>query len=299
MKVNRLFEILYVLLDKERVTAQELADRFEVSTRTIYRDVEDLSGAGIPIYMSRGKRGGISLLPHCVLNKAWLTQEERTKILSALQSVNALDPLSAEETLSKLSAFFGDGSSGIYEIDFDDWGHLIRDAFETSKQAIVSKRLLSFDYLSSLNKRSQRKVEPYTLCFKEKHWYLKAYCLKKKAVRIFRFSRMRNVTMEEELFVPRNMDFNLSTDNHSIAPMTRIRLRMEKETAYRILDEFAERDVVENSDGSFIVTMHCPEDDWLYGYILSFGPFATILEPLSVKHRIKKRLEKSLKNYSE
>lgn len=180
MKINRLFEIIYILLDVERITAKELAERFEVSTRTIYRDVEDLSAAGIPIYMSKGKNGGIALLPDYTLNKTLMTEEEKIIILSALQGLNAFDESSVDDTLSKLSAFFGDKNQGFYEIDFDDWGSLMKDQFEKSKQAIISKRLLSFDYLSSLNERSKRIVEPYKLWFKEKNWYLKAYCLKKR-----------------------------------------------------------------------------------------------------------------------
>lgn len=298
MKINRLFEIVYLLLDKERITAKELAERFEVSTRTIYRDVEDLSAAGIPIYMSKGKNGGISLLPDYVLNKTLLTEEEKIKILSALQSLNALDELSVDDTLSKLSAFFGDKNQGLYEIDFDDWGRLIKDQFEKSKQAILSKKLLSFDYLSSLNKHSKRIVEPYKLWFKEKNWYLKAYCLKKKEVRFFRFSRMRNVTIEDVQFTPKNIDLSICPDNQYIRSTIKILMRVEKEATYRILDEFSEQDIVENQDGSVIVTMNFPEDEWVYGYILSFGSFATVIEPLSIKKIIRQKLEDGLKNYS-
>ena len=98
MKMNRLFEIVYLLIDQEKATARELSNRFEVSTRTIYRDVEDLSAAGVPIYMSKGKNGGISLLPEYVLNKTVLTEEEKNNILSALQSLNVLDASSMENT---------------------------------------------------------------------------------------------------------------------------------------------------------------------------------------------------------
>lgn len=298
MKINRLFEIVYLLLDKHRITARELADRFEVSTRTIYRDVEDLSAAGIPIYMSKGKNGGISLLPDYILNKTLLTEEEKVNILSALQSLNAIDESSVDDTLSKLSAFLGDKNQGFYEIDFDDWGSLIKDQFEKSKQAIISKRLLSFDYLSSLNKRSKRTVEPYKLWFKEKNWYLKAYCLKKKELRFFRFSRMRNVSIEDVKFTHRNIDLSIYPDNKCISRAIKILMRVEKEAAYRVLDEFSERDIVGNQDGSFIVTMNFPEDEWVYSYILSFGAFATVIEPLTIKNVIRQKLEDSIKNYS-
>ena len=269
MRINRFFEIVYMLLDKERITARELADRFEISTRTIYRDIEDLSAAGIPIYMSKGKNGGISLLPDYILNKTLLTEEEKINILSALQGLNALDELSVDDTLSRLSAFFGDKNQGFYEIDFGDWGNLIKDQFEKSKRAIISKRFLSFDYLSSLNMRSKRIVEPYKLWFKEKNWYLKAYCLDKKAIRTFRFSRMRNVEVLDESFEPRMIQFSEVKANEQARKPIDISLRIDKELEYRVLDEFPDSDVVINEDGSFIVTMKSIEDNWLYGYILS------------------------------
>ena len=200
MKINRLFEIIYILLDKKKITAKELAEHFEVSTRTIYRDVEDISAAGIPIYMNEGRNGGISLLPDYVLNKTVLTEKEKNDILSAMQALDAFDESSVSLTLSKVSSFFGNNNQGYYEIDFDDWGNSIKSQFEKSKEGIISKKLLSFEYQTSLNKRTKRIVEPYKLWFKEKNWYLKAYCLNKKDMRIFRFSRMRNVEILEENF---------------------------------------------------------------------------------------------------
>lgn len=298
MKINRLFEIVYILLDKEKVTAKELADYFEVSTRTIYRDVEDLSSGGIPIYMNKGKNGGISLLPEYVLNKTVLTETEKINILSALQSLNSLDESSMELTLSKLSSFFGENNTGFFEIDYKDWGSLIKEQFDMSKQAILLRKLLEFEYISSTSKTSQRTVEPYKLWFKERNWYLKGFCLDKEDLRVFRLSRMKNVKIKEEHFIPRNMDFDLHLDEKIAYPTTKITMRVESNLSYRILDEFSDSDVFENEDGSFTVNMDFIEDEWLYGYILSFGKYATVIEPKRIKNIIKGILEKSLENYS-
>lgn len=298
MKINRLFEIVYILLDKEKVTAKELADYFEVSTRTIYRDVEDLSSGGIPIYMNKGKNGGIFLLPEYVLNKTVLTETEKINILSALQSLNSLDESSMELTLSKLSSFFGENNTGFFEIDYKDWGSLIKEQFDMSKQAILLRKLLEFEYISSTSKTSQRTVEPYKLWFKERNWYLKGFCLDKEDLRVFRLSRMKNVKIKEEHFIPRNMDFDLHLDEKITYPTTKITMRVESNLSYRILDEFSDNDVFENEDGSFTVKMDFIEDEWLYGYILSFGKYATVIEPKRIKNIIKGILEKSLENYS-
>ena len=297
MKVNRLFETIYILLDKERVTAKELAEHFEVSTRTIYRDVEDISAGGIPIYMSKGKNGGISLLPGYVLDRTVLSEEEKTDILSALQSLNALDNSSVDKTLSKLSSFLGNNIQAYYEIDLASWGNLITDQFEKSKQAILSKKLLSFEYLSSLNKRSKRIVEPYKLWFKERHWYLKAYCLSKNELRVFRFSRMRNVKILEEQFEPRVLDL-LNKDEHQTSyPTTEVVMKVSHDMEYRVMDEFADKDVIQNDDGSFTVRMNYIEDSWLYGYILSFGSSAIVLSPPELKNTIHEILQKMTDNY--
>lgn len=298
MKINRLFEIIYILLDKDKVKAKELAEHFEVSTRTIYRDIEVLSSRGIPVYMSKGKNGGISLLQNYILDKTLLTEEEKSNILSALQSLNAMDKSSMEETLSKVSSFFGNKNSGYFEIDYSEWGKLIEDQFEKSKVAILSQKLLSFDYISSQNECSKRLVEPYKLWFKDRNWYLKAFCLKKNDFRIFRFSRMRNVKTEEEKFLPRDINFQIPIDNKDSYPSIKIIMQVDSSLKYRILDEFLEEDTIENEDGSFTVKMNFIEDDWLYGYILSFGSFATVIEPKRIRNIIKKKLEKALENYS-
>ena len=122
MPINRLFEIVYVLMEKSTVTAKELAGRFEVSQRTIYRDIETLSESGIPVYMTKGKGGGISLLPEFVFNKALLTEEERREILTSMRAVSALSLSSKSGALSKMQNLFGQRQCDWIEVDFSSWG---------------------------------------------------------------------------------------------------------------------------------------------------------------------------------
>ena len=118
MQINRLFEIVYILLEHQCMTAKELANRFEVSVRTIYRDIDVLSAAGIPIYMTRGKGGGISLLPNFILNKTVLTESEKTEILSALHAVQAVNSNESKTVIQRLSNLFGEAQTDWLEIDF-------------------------------------------------------------------------------------------------------------------------------------------------------------------------------------
>ncbi len=127
MQINRLFEIVYILLEKEKVTARELAERFEVSARTIYRDIETLSGAGIPIYMSKGKGGGVSLLPGFTLNKAVITEGEKAEILSALKALDAVKPEEKTTALRKMGSLLGESGYDWIEVDFGIWSDRKRE----------------------------------------------------------------------------------------------------------------------------------------------------------------------------
>ena len=146
MQINRLFEIVYLLLEKKQVTANELAEHFEVSARTIYRDIETLSSAGIPIYMIRGKGGGISLLPEFVLDKTVITNAEREDILSSLHAMQAVSLTEAGSTLHKLGGLFGGTNADWIEVDFSFWGDGEKEAglFELLKQTILEKKVLQF-----------------------------------------------------------------------------------------------------------------------------------------------------------
>ena len=123
MQINRLFEIVYILLDKNTTSAKELAEHFEVSTRTIYRDVDTLSKAGIPIYATQGKNGGIALLDNFVLNKTVISEDEQNNILFALKSFTATAYPEIEDTLSKLSSLFKKDNRNWIEVDFSNWGN--------------------------------------------------------------------------------------------------------------------------------------------------------------------------------
>ena len=146
---NRLFEIVYILMQKKKTTAKELADRFEVSTRTIYRDIETLSGANIPIYASKGKDGGIGLLDEYVLNKTILSEEEQNQILFALQGMKKVKGQDEKDILEKLSILFNKKINDWIKIDFSNWGNIQEERFDIIKSAILNKQLVQFTYYKS------------------------------------------------------------------------------------------------------------------------------------------------------
>ena len=159
MQINRLFEMLHMMLNKKNITAKELAEYFEVSVRTVYRDVETLASAGIPVYSLRGKNGGIGLLESYTLNKSLISQDEQNEIMYALQSLKAANYPETEETLKKLSLIFNKSSDNWIEIDFSRYGSDDNVLFENIKQAILKKLTIKFisftlDFLSLISKFS-------------------------------------------------------------------------------------------------------------------------------------------------
>ena len=238
MKALRLFEILYLLQGRERVTARELSERLGISVRNVYRDIEDLSAQGMPVYMTRGRNGGISLLPGFSLRDTWLTQTEKDTLLSALEAMRVMDDPSSADLFNKLSAFFGQLSVPLYDIDFQDWDGVMAVQFEKAREALLRRRILCFDYLSAMNQASHRSVEPDRLCFKHRTWYLKGYCLDQCAVRTFRLSRMRHVQVTEDTFVPRQFQRDEGNRVHFDTAMVEVTIRVGPSAQYRVLDEF-------------------------------------------------------------
>ena len=190
---NRLFEIIYILMKKRKITAKELADRFEVSTRTIYRDIETLSRVNIPIYASKGKDGGIGLLDEYVLNKTILSEEEQNQILFALQGMEEAKGQDEKDILNKLSALFNKKVNDWIKIDFSNWSDAKEERFEIIKSAILNKRLIQFTYYNSNGEESKRIVEPLQIWFKDKSWYLISYCKLKQDYRIFKIARIKEI----------------------------------------------------------------------------------------------------------
>lgn len=201
--VNRQLEMIYILMKKGTVTAQELAQHFEVSMRTVYRDVESLSMAGIPVYANRGKGGGIRLMERFVLDKLLLSEEEQRQILAALTSLRETRALvGEEEILKKLETFFRTETFDWVAIDFSDWSGRRGELFEQIKEAILKRKVLEFDYYGQYGDMSHRQVEPLQLLFKEYTWYVRAYCRSREALRLFKVLRMKRVEMTGEIFEP-------------------------------------------------------------------------------------------------
>lgn len=296
MQINRLFEMVYLLLSKDNVTAGELAKHFEVSPRTIYRDVELLSSAGIPIYMTKGKGGGISLLPDFVLNKTVLTEDEKADILSALGAMDAVSPQKTDTAVKKLSSLFGSTDSDWVEVDFSGWANAEEEAkiFTTLKNAILRKCAVEFLYHGS-ESNMQRVVEPLKLVFKGQGWYLYGYCRERNDYRFFKLRRIKNLTVLNEQFERQKPEKIFNGSKVFQDNFVTITLKFSKEMAYRVYDEFSDCALL--PDGSFRANLTMPRGEWIYQYLATFGEHCEVLEPSDIRLQIKEKLQKTLEQY--
>lgn len=282
MQESRLFKIVYHLLDKGQATAPELAEKFEVSVRTIYRDIDALSEAGIPIYAEAGRNGGIHLMSDFVLNRAVLSEDEKQEILTALQSINTAKNSQNSQTLQKLSGMFQLNSENWLEIDFSRWGNQSFDneKFELLKSAIFQCKTVKIQYANSSKVLSERIIQPLKLVYKSMAWYLKAFCTEKQDWRVFKLNRIIDLTLLNEHFQRR--EFPESTDSPE-EEYHQITLRFPKEMAYRVYDEFDKTQVQQQANGDFIASAAMPQDSWLIGFLLSFGTQVEIISPAYLK----------------
>ena len=296
MKDNRLFRILYYILEKEKVTANELADKFEVSVRTIYRDIDSISSVGVPIFTTQGKGGGIKIDNEFILNKSLFDANEKEQIIAALQGLEKTNEAYKSELITKLSALFKIKNSNWIEIDFTSWGsnNTYQDLFNTLKIAIINKNIISFSYNSSKGEKINRKVKPIRLLFKEQDWYLYAFCLLRNDFRYFKLSRIKDLEVlainYEDNFENEVLKKELKYEN-----IVNIKLKFNKSVAFRVYDEF--KAIEEDEKGNLYVEIKIPNNYKLYNYIFSFASNVEILEPKEIRKQFKNMINEISKKY--
>lgn len=297
MRESRLFRIVYYLLQNGKATAPELAQKFEVSIRTIYRDIDSISSAGIPIYATQGKGGGISILNDYTLDKSLFSEQEQEQMLIALQGMVATTEENSNELLTKLSGLFQINSTNWIEVDFSDWAHRTpqQDTFNIIKEAIFQKRVISFCYFSGKGNKEKRNVRPIRLVFKSKSWYLYSFCLLRNDYRFFKLTRIKELEMLSETFTqdftPTKIEKQIQVEN-TVA----VKLKFDRQAAFRVYDEFTDS-ITEDSQGNLYVQIDLPDNEVLYSYVMSFSDSVEVIEPQSIREQMKKRLQKMQEKY--
>ena len=303
MQSTRLFEILYCLLERDGATVRQLAERLEVSERTVRRDLDALSAAGVPVYAARGRGGGVHLLPDFVLSKTLLSAREQDEILSALQSLRATGSGVESQVLTHLNGLFRRQAADWIDVDFSPWGGgaAARALFPRLKDAILERRLVSFDYFTSGGTAGRRTVEPYRLCFKGMNWYLQGWCLTRRDFRVFRLSRIRRLSEEERTFLPRSAPPPLEEDGPAEPPLPvrAVTLRFAPELAFRVYDIFSSEEIAPEPDGGLLVRTRWPEGEWGVSFLLSFGGAVEVLDPPPLRAALRDAAADILKKYEK
>ena len=287
--INRLFQIVYLLMEKPLMTAKELADILEVSERTIYRDIDKLTIAGIPIYTSQGKYGGISILPDYILDRSVLTIEEKKKIMESLNALNEVSLSADNDPLSKLRSFLGEQYPDWIEIEFSGWANSEEDAavFEQIKNAILEHCYMEIIYSGNQEGLVERKVKPLKLCFKDQAWYLYAYCCLREDYRFFKLKRISRIRVLDIPFEPETVGKVLPKvpgkypDHRESIPVI---LEISHKMAFRAYEEL--NNIVVTDSGRLLCNLEVTDMEWFISYVLSYGSHIHILEPLEVKERV-------------
>jgi len=298
MKENRYFQMIYLLLEKGKMTAPELADYFEVSIRTIYRDIDILSSAGIPIYATQGKGGGIAIQDSYVLKKSLLSEQEQKQILMALQGIRVLEDEQINMLLSKLSSVFQRQQGNWLEIDFSTWtkSGAGKHNFQLLQSAIWKSRIVSFSYYSGKGEQTKRIIEPHKLVFKTSDWYLYGYCTLRKDFRFFKLTRIRDLKLQDAEFMRETPEHIFERSDEFEMKTVQVTLLFDAGMSHEVYEKFDE-EVSEQADGSLLVTTILPDNELLYSYVLSCRERVEVLSPPYVRDNVRKRVRKMLEIY--
>lgn len=307
MKLERMLSIVIYLLNHEKVTAQELAEKFEVSVRTIYRDIEAISQAGIPIGTFQGAGGGISIVEGYKLDRSVLTSDEVLKIVAGLRGLYSIsEDLKIKLLIEKLTNIAGQSgyvpTGNEILIDLSSWNKndQLGSRIQEIKQAIRERRIIEFRYCSN-EKLTERRVEPCQIIFKQANWYLYGYCLLRKDFRLFKLRRMTGLTITDTGFEPREFYIDrLSWDGESDSDKhLPIVLLFDESMVYAVNDIFGMDNYEIAPDGRLKVTFQMELSGWLYGFILGFGDKIEVVEPAELQDRIKSMAESICKVYEK
>ncbi len=300
MKIDRLIGILSVLLQEETVTAPELAERFEVSRRTINRDIDELTYAGIPIRTTQGSGGGISIAEGYKMDRALLTSKDMQVIMAGLRS---LDSISGSSYYSQLMEKIQAGSSEFISgrdsilIDLSSWYRkTLAPKIETIQDAIENRQLLSFSYYGPKGE-SRRKIEPYYLVFKWSDWYVWGWCLKRKDFRLFKLNRMDKVKKTDTEFTCRQVSLPDLSDEKVFTGGIHLKALFTPDVKWRIVEEFGIGCYTETKDGRVLLEQEFTNMDQMVSWLLAFGDKAEVIEPKEVREQITKIVDGMRKTY--
>ena len=301
MKIDRLVSIIMILLDKKRIGAQELADIFEVSPRTIYRDIDAINMAGIPVRSTSGVGGGFEIMQKYKVDRRVFSTADLSAILMGLSSLsNMIRGDELVNAFAKVRSFIPADRAKEIElkvnqiyIDLSPWigNRNIQPNLEIIKTALQESRLLSFEYADRYGNKTIRIAEPYQLVLKSSRWYFQGYCHKRDDFRLFKLSRTSKLQIEEKIFTPRDYQKPQLDFTDILATMQKkIKIRIHKSVMDRVLGFCTYEHFTPDGDEHYIVNFPFIENEYYYTILFSFGDKCECLEPLHIRTEMKRRI---------
>ncbi|MCY7118421.1 YafY family transcriptional regulator [Streptococcus mutans] len=300
MKLERLLAILSLLSDRNRITAKELAEKFEVSKRTIYRDLESLNQAGIPIVSYAGRDSGFSLMKNYQIDKRILSKADTKNLYSALKGLQSIKQ--QPELIALIAKLLPEGESNPladYDINFSSWysDSFIQKKIEILQEAIEGKSCVLLDYISSSGRR-KRKIEPYQLVFKDSAWYLHAFCHKRQAFRLFKLRRMASLTLLEEKFTGRPYPAltlkSTAYSDFSLEPVEgydKVVLTYHPEDAFAIT-KVMDASILAASEKEGMITFYTSNLAMACDLVFQLLTKVSVLAPIELQQLVEKKLDK-------
>lgn len=301
MKLDRLLGILTTLLKNDKVTAPYLAEKFEVSRRTINRDIEALCQAGIPVITQQGSGGGIFIAEGYKLDKSLLTSDELSGIIAALKGIGTvMDKSYLEKTMDKLSAQ-KEATGSLHEpVIIDLASHYkgsLTEKIQLIKTAVRDTRLVEFDYYYEKG-MTHRRLEPYLVVYQWTSWYLFGYCPEKKDWRLFKLMRLWDLSLCEETFVPREIPEEKKNFNESLPDDKPLVALFDPSVRYQLIETYGPHCYTETKDGLLRLEIGYTNREYTISWILGFGDKAKVLKPLDMAKEIKEIVAEIYKKYS-
>ena len=300
MKIDRLIGILSILLQRETVTAPELAEQFEVSRRTINRDIEDLCRAGIPLVTSQGVNGGISIMENYRLERTLLTNGEMRDILAGLRSLDSVNGTNRYgQLMEKLSAGASDFMTGDQSvlIDLSAWyKDSLVPKIELIREGIDRARRCEFLYFSPRGE-SRRRIEPYYLIFRWSSWYVWGWCEEKEDFRLFKLNRMDGLRLSPDDFERRNVPFPDLGEEKIFPGGIRVKALFDPSCKWRLVEDFGAGCFEVQEDGRLLFHADYTNREELLIWLLTFRDKVELLEPENVREELKGTLRKVLEIY--
>ncbi len=299
MKIDRLIGILTCLLQNEKVTAPKLAKQFEVSRRTIMRDIDTLAQSGIPIATTQGGDGGIFIMEGYKLDKSFLTVDEFENIIAGLKGLESISRTSGIERLIQKLSPNRDAMVSLNEHILINLSSHYKDSLSEKigiiKKAISDRKLIEFDYYYSKGE-TKRRIEPYFIQFKWTSWYVFGWCLEREDFRLFKLNRLWGLTFTDIGFNPREITCEAIEKDVLTPEPYNLKLMFDKSIRFRLIEDWGLNCYTETDEG-LLLEINYTNRDFIISWVLGFGGKVTVLEPEDFRNEIVQTAKKILALY--